>query len=126
MSSLFLIIHYGTVLSIVLRIISSVTLLFFFIPLQLKEALVKNGLRKLRLQLLAVGVLLFLENILTVYLLLNILLSSSHQQLDNILAQIFNATIAIALSFTFYNIYHFQYSDKQKVLHAKIELQEGR
>ena len=92
------IIHYGTGISIILRILSSIILLFFFIPLQIKEALVKNGLKKLRLQLLAVGVLTIVTNLLTGYILIVITQTYTKQHFDNILAQLVNAVASLALS----------------------------
>lgn len=116
----------GTALSIALRVLSSIIMLFFFIPLQIKEALVKNGLRRLRIQLLTVGIIIFITNILTGYILWAILVTYAKERLDNIEAQLLNAIASVVLSLVLYRIYRFQYSDKSKDLHAKIALQEKK
>lgn len=118
--------QYGTILSIILRIISSIIMLFFFIPLQIKEALVKNGLRKLRIQLLTVGIIIFITNILTGYILWEILITYAKERLDNIEAQVLNAIASIVLSVILYQIYKFQYSPNSKRQHEQIAKNEKR
>lgn len=113
-------IHYGTIISIILRIISSIIMLFFFIPLQVKEVLVKNGLRRLRIQLLSVGIIVLASNILTAYILIDLLTSYSKQRFDDVLAQLLNAIAYLALSIIYYRMYKAQYSPESKRLHEKI------
>ena len=52
----------ASAISILMRLATGVILLFFVIPLQKKEADVKNGLRTLRKQLLLSGVILLTVN----------------------------------------------------------------
>ena len=113
--------NYGTILSIIIRVISSVILLFFFIPLQIKEAFVRNGLKKLRIQLLIIGIIILITNVLTGYILWEILVTYTRERLDNVMAQLLNAIAYLILSVIFYQMYKFQYSEQSKEFHKKID-----
>lgn len=113
---------YSIQISIFLRIVSCVLLLFFCIPLQVKEAQVKNGLRKLRFQLLAFGIILFLTNLFylgCLWLALDVV-----QNPINAFLQIVNAVAFLVLSVIGHLMYRTQYTDEAKDVHEEIEARE--
>lgn len=120
----YLLATYATDFSIVLRISSCIILLFFCIPLQIKEALVKNGLERLRKQLLIFGLVLFSTNLMTLYFLLVATLQKTPQKPLNASLQIINAVSFLILSIIGHMIYNQQYDEKSKELHAKIAKME--
>ena len=113
-----IILQYGTSFAIGVRILAVVLLLFFCIPLQVKEVAVKNGLRLLRVQLLAFGILLLIVNIVTFILLLNVM--NQPPRLPNSWLQIINALAFFGASYILNAIYRTQYTDESKELHKQI------
>lgn len=117
-----LLIQYSIPVSIVVRIISCLMLLFFCIPLQLKELHVRNGLRVLRIQLLAFGIILFLTNVFSLDFLW--LALATAQKPINAFLQLVNAGSFLALSVIGHLMYHSNYSDENKEQHARLEEME--
>lgn len=113
------------VISIFIRIITAIVFLAFIIPLQIKEATVKNGLKKLRIELLATGITIFFVN--TVGLILVILKffvePSIVQAITDILT-VFNTFGFLGVAILQYNIYHHRYTPEQKELHEKFSRME--
>ena len=119
------IIMYGTGFSVIVRIISCITLLYFYIPLQLKEARIENGLKILRLQLLAFGLILLLINFLTIVTLSSAVIDGVKQAELNVILQVINGIGFLALALIGNNIYTRQYSDEMIGYHKKVhELEE--
>ena len=54
--------NFALIINVIIRIITAVIFLAFLIPLFIREAKVRNGLRKLRYQLLATGCIIFFVN----------------------------------------------------------------
>lgn len=115
---------YSIPTSILIRIISCILIGIFLIPLQIKEANVKNGLRILRFQLLAGGIILFLTNIFSLAFL--VLAMDTPQKPLNALLQIINAIAFLVLSWIAMTIYRTQYTDEAKAYHAKIDKLEKK
>lgn len=115
---------YSIPASIVLRLISCLILVVFLIPLQIKEATVQNGLRRLRLLLLAFGVVLLLANIFSLVFLF--LAYSVPQKPLNALLQIINAVTFLVLSVLIRLVYKQQYTDESKDFHAQIHTIEEK
>lgn len=113
-----LILQYGTSFSIVVRLLSIILLLFFCIPLQIREVTVKNGLKILRIQLLSFGILLLFVNIITLLLLLDVTNQPAH--LPNSWLQVVNALAFLGISFIANRIYNSQYTDISKEIHRQI------
>src|SRR5579872_4999923 len=109
--------HYSVAIAVLLRMISCLLLLFFCIPLQIKEAGVKNGLRLLRIQLLSFGVILFLTNLFSLTLLW--LGWGTPQRPINALLQVVNAIAFLLLAVIGHLMYHQQYSEESKSFHEK-------
>lgn len=113
-------------LSILIHVLSAVITLSFVIPLQVKEARVKNGLALLRKQLLFKGVLAlviivvaicvlslryFIEDVPTLrYITVSLVLVHSLGILGKVWID--------------YQIYHQQYTPESKEFHAKVEALE--
>ena len=113
--------NYGTVIAIIIRILSSIISLFFCIPLQIKEAKVNNGLKKLRYQLLLFGVLLLIMNTITSLVLTDNFFSNIIQKPFNAFLQIVNSFIFLALALNGLVMYKQQYSEENKEFHRKVE-----
>lgn len=115
---------YSIPFSIIVRVISCIILALFLIPLQIKEAGVKNGLRVLRIQLLVAGIVLFMTNLFSLGFLF--LAMEVPQKPLNAFLQIINALAFLILAFIAQSVYRTQYTDEAKDLHAKIDLAEKR
>lgn len=115
----------SVVISLVVRLIAGFTFLLFIIPLQVKEAGVKNGLRKLRIQLLISGILLFLLNTIGMILLpARYTLSPDQFRVISETLAIFNSFAFLIVAWIKYQIYHTQYSPDSKSMHEKFEHSE--
>lgn len=114
-----LLITYSIPASVLLRIVSSIILAFLLIPLQIKESHVKNELRVLRFQLLSVGVILLLTNLLTLIGL--IIAFDVPQQPVNAVLQTTNASTFLILAIIMQSIYLSQYTQKSTDYHSYVE-----
>lgn len=122
--------NIGLYLSIVFIALSAIIIIVFNVPLQIREAKVKNGLAKLRIQLLLFGFVLLVTNFVSLFFLAELgirvfntmIVVNQHMQ---ILLAIYGAS-HFALACIGYMIYHQQYTSKQKELHARIEKIEKR
>lgn len=111
--------NYSIPFSIIVRIISCIILAIFLIPLQIKEAEVKNGLRVLRIQLLISGLILFFTNLFSIiffFITLDIPQKPLHNSIQTI-----NSLSFLALSLIAQAIYRTQYTDEAKDYHEKID-----
>lgn len=115
-------------ISIIILAISGIIVSSFVIPLQWKEAGVKNGLAFLRRQLLAKG-FLALVTIITAIIALTI---RSHIADPNLARIIISSTVLLFSLSLFgkagidYKVYHQQYTDENKELHRKFDIVEKR
>lgn len=115
---------YSIPISIIIRIVALLMMLAFCIPLQVKEAQVKNGLRVLRFQLLAFGIILLITNIFSLCFL--VLAYNTPQRPLNASLQILNAIAFYVLALIGHMIYRTQYTDEAKDYHAKIDKLEKK
>lgn len=120
-----LIINYGGYLAMEIRIITFVILLILIIPLQIKEAGVKNGLGKLRILLLLVGFSLFIANAIALWLIIFTLTSLSGSASTRLI-QIASALFLLIPSVALYFIYHSQYTLEAKKVHVEVDKQEKK
>jgi uncharacterized membrane protein len=109
----------SVLISIILRVISCIILLVFCIPLQIKEARVANGLRLLRIQLLAFGLILFHTNLFSLFFLIDAW--GVEQKPLNASLQIINAIAFLSLALIGNRIYRTQYTEPIKEAHEEIE-----
>lgn len=116
----FLIFH-GAQVALFIRILSFLLAFIFIIPLMVKQAKVKNGLRIFRWLLLHYGILINIGNLITMWFLLDVIQSHIMQKLLNSELQIVNATIFFAASFIGFLMYHYQFNDKNVEIHRQAE-----
>lgn len=121
-----LILKYGTDLSIVIRLVSFLVVFFFVLPLQISEAGVRNSLRKLRYQLLGIGCIIIIINVLSLYFLFDILIHETVQKEFNVWLQILNALAYLGMAIIGFHIYHQQYTQESKDFHKKVEIMETK
>lgn len=118
--------EWGTELSIIIRICGIITVVLFFLPLQIKEAAVKNGLRLLRYELLAGGVLFMLINFPSLYFLFQLMNKSGRQPFTNSSLQLLNAVGYFAIALLLAIIYRQQFTDEAKRYHDKVSKLEQK
>lgn len=108
--------------------IAAVIVISFVIPLQMKEAGVKNGLAFLRKQLLAKG-FLAITTIITAVLALTIRNVITDLDLARFLVSgtvlVFSLSI-LGKAIIDYKVYHQQYTDENKDLHARFDTFEKK
>lgn len=119
--------NISIIISVVLRIITGIMLLAFVIPLQIKQAGVKNGLRSLRKALLISGILLFLVNTVGLLIIVSkpFFDTSTNRMITDFIA-IFNSIGFLIIAYIKYQIYHEQYTPTNIKLHEKVERQEKK
>ena len=122
--------NIGFYLSIIFLVLSVTVILIFNIPLQLEEARVKNGLAKLRIQLLLFGLVLLITNFITLFLLGRFaIVVFNNMTIVNFTMQFLLLIYGIShllLACIGYMIYHQQYTPENKKLHEKIEKAENK
>lgn len=114
------------IIAILLNAIAGVFITAFVIPLQVEQAGVKNGLVKLRKQMLFKGFLslVVIATVITI-LVLRLLIPS-----NDILGYLIGALIVVnsigilGKSYIDYQIYHQQYSQQSKDMHERIDVLE--
>lgn len=119
-------IHIIYILVIFTHVVSALITLAFIIPLQFRQSQVKNGLVRLRKQMLAQGVLSFTIALVSFVALFLRVIPYDHQ-LINFAITMFVATHALGLlgkSMIDYDIYHHQYSEISKEMHEKMHILE--
>lgn len=118
--------NYGTIFSLFLRGGAFAICLVFILPLLLRQAGVKNGLRPLRIALLVYGVFTILNNLTSSYLLLDIIQSHVVQKTINLNLQVLNAFFALGYALLGYFMYHFQFTEENVARHEKIHHDEEK
>jgi hypothetical protein len=102
--------------SLLLCFLSALTILAFVIPLQIKQARVRNGLAKLRKHLLGMGVTLFTTTTIATYFLINVALRAyTTGTYVSTTSQVILFVFALGKAFTAffgYRIYHGQYTPR--------------
>lgn len=93
--------------------IAAIIVLFFTIPLQVKQAGVKNGLALLRKQLLAFGVIVFITNTIATYFLtrasISLYINGGQVTAATAILLFTFAVSKLAIAVIGYQIYHQQY-----------------
>lgn len=120
------IIEWAAEISAVIRVVSSIIVVFYLLPLQLAQTKVKNGLSKLRWQLLIGGGVIFLTNLISLFFIYDIIVSNTPQKFLNSCLQVVNAVSYLMLSVIAYMIYHQQYTEENRELHAHAAEMENR
>lgn len=114
-------------LSILIHVLAAVITLSFVIPLQVREAKVKNGLRILRKQLLIKGVLALVIIVVAI-----VVLSLRYFISEPVTLRYITVTLVLVhalgilgKTWVDYQIYHQQYSPESKAMHSRIERLEN-
>lgn len=109
-------------LSIILHLLSAFITAGFVIPLQLKQAGVKNGLAKLRKQMVFLGFADLGTSIVSILALtMRFFISDPDLLRYLITTSIFAHSFGFFLrAYTFYRIYHQEYSEENKKIHEEI------
>lgn len=124
----YLIIEYtqlSIIINVIIRIATAVVFMFFLIPLFVKEAKVRNGLKTLRLELLLTGLIIFIINISGLFIILFEYLNYDLKIITELV------TYSNSIGFLTYAIlklksYTQRYTPENKALHVKFEKIENR
>jgi len=99
-------------ISLIMRVVAIMVTFLFIIPLQLKQAHVKNGLSKLRKQLLYMGTLFMALNLFGIIIVFfRLILTPGSYVFFTHFISIANALAFIGLAYFGYKIYHEQYEE---------------
>ena len=115
------------ILALIIRVITSIILLALVIPLQYRQATVKNGLKTLRKALLFSGFLIFWVN--TVGLVIIVIRPIAHPETVKFVTDfvsVLNIFGFFALAVLWLLIYRQQFTDINIKLHEKIEKEEKK
>lgn len=115
-----MILEHATLIGFIFRLLADIIVLFFVIPLMIKWAFVKNGLSKLRIDMLLLGLVFLIGNTLTMVGFLPILIHGVNQPPLNATIQLINGILFLVMAIIFYRIYHNQYQPDQVEIHNKI------
>lgn len=120
-------------LAILFHIVALIICLAFVIPLQIKEARVKNGLKMLRVQMLGSGLTIIFLSIFSI-IALTIPLIFADRPLYSPRTEPFELYQYISIGVVFFHslgflvlalikraMYHQQYSDYQKAIHKRVD-----
>jgi len=123
--------NLGVVLSLLESLLAIIIILLFNIPLQIKEARVRDGLARLRIQLLVFGGVLFVADVIAAYF----LFLTTHRLLTvegamiRLVTQMLLFTFAtshLILAIIGFFIYRQQYPIENKELHKQFgEVEKG-
>lgn len=115
------------IINTILRLITAFIFLRYIIPLQIKEANVKNGLLILRRELLISGVMLLLINSLGLcIILLRYFVGDTIARIVSEVVTLFNSLGLFAVGLIKYQIYHQEYTPENKKKHDRIyELEQA-
>lgn len=116
------------IISIIIHIIAAALTAITVIPLQAKEAMVKNGLAKLRKQLLAKGILSFVVAVVSVGALAGRFLVDNNEH-ARYLVLVFVVTHSLGLlgkAVIDYQVYHQQYTPLNMLLHERFAKYEEK
>ena len=113
------------IVNVVIRIVTAILFLTLIIPLQVKEAGVKNGLRLLRKELLLSGIIIFLVNTIGLLtIVIKYFFGDVAVQTSTPIITLFNSIGFLAIGFIKLNIYHQQYTPENKRIHTMIAQHE--
>ena len=123
-SLVFLFVIYG--LAVFIHFVALFVHAGYVIPLQIREANVKNGLRSLRVLMLASGLVMIALNIVSIFVLTSrfFIPAGDLYRYLSVFMVLLHAIGFLAFAIIKRKMYRTQYSDKQKELHEKIEVLE--
>ncbi len=114
-------------LAIFIHVVALVNTALYVIPLQVKEARVKNGLAKLRILMLFSGVITILLSALSIIVLsLRFFIDGEVARYTIVSLVLLHSLGFLASSLITRKMYRQQYSEKQKLFHEKIDALERK
>lgn len=109
----------------IIRLVTAFLFLTLIIPLQIKEAGVKNGLRILRKELLFSGIIMFLINTIGLsVIVVNYFFGAAATQIVTPIITLLNSVGFLTIALIKLNIYHQQYTPENKRIHTMIAKHE--
>ena len=113
------------IINVALRVITAMFFARYLLPLFIKEAKVKNGLKKLRLELLISGTIIFLINTVgLIIIVFNYFGLSTRVVLEAV--TYFNSLGFLVYAIIKFKIYTQRYTPESKKLHEKFEKMEKK
>lgn len=110
------------IINVILRLITAFIFIWFIIPLQIKQADVRNGLRLLRTELLVSGVILFLINTIGLGIIIVKPFTDPKQlSLFTDFIALFNSVGFLIVAAIKFQIYHSQYTPENILMHQHFE-----
>jgi len=110
----------SVIINVVIRVITAVVFLAFLIPLYIKEAKVKNGLRILRFELLFTGIIIFLVNSFGMAVIL-LRFFGFDTSITTEFMTYFNSIALLLFALVKSIVYTQKYTPENKKLHEKFE-----
>ncbi len=115
----------GLIYDVILRVITAILFLSFLLPLIIKEAAVRNGLRKLRYQLLVTGLIILFVNTSGLFVIVARYMGMDITKTTEWISHL-NSTGFFIYVLTGVAMYRQNYSADTKKLHEKIEKMEKK
>jgi len=115
-----LITNYGADFALFTRTIATIIIVWQIIPLQIKENKIKNGLRRLRAELLIMDFTLLITNLLSMLL---IITSKGFIPINSVILQVVNSVAILVFAIVLYLIYNEQYTPESKEIHRRVDAQ---
>jgi hypothetical protein len=117
----------GLIANVVLRVITAIIFIKFIIPLQIKQAHVKNGLKLLRTELLVSGIILFLVNTIGLgVIVVRPYVDPNQLRYFTDFIALFNSVGFFTVAIIKFQIYNSQYTPESILMHEKIEKLEKK
>jgi len=113
------------VLNVAVRCFTAIIFMAFLLPLLLKEATVKNGLKQLRIEMLLSGTIIFLVNTVGLFIILFRFLEADVQTFSDFVTY-FNTFGFLAYAIVKLRVYTQKYSPENKKLHEEFERIEAK
>ena len=108
------------IINVIIRILTAIILLSLVIPLQVKEAQVIDGLKKLRFEMLGSGIIIFLVNTIGLGVVVyHYLFPTADLALISNIIFYFNSIGFLIFALIKFNVYHTQYTTENKKIHEK-------
>lgn len=110
------------IFNVIIRVITALLFIAYLMPLLIREATVKNGLKKLRFELLFTGSLIFIVNTSGLWIIFHryFIGTARLEEITNIITVI-NTFGFLLYAITMLNVYTHKYTPENKKLHEKFD-----
>lgn len=117
--------NISVIINTIIRVTTAMIFIFFLIPLFIKEAKVRNGLRILRYELLFTGSIIFFINTVGLVIIIFRFKGIDTRLITDVVTYI-NTFGFLAYALVKYRIYTQKYSAESKKFHEKMERMESK